>query len=225
LYQQPMLWLLLLTLVIVGWSGRRLDATDAALLVIFAYISFLARRNIGLFALICAPILSRHATALIRRYRWGQRPLARGSPVANWIILLLVLAAAILKVLIPITPASQALAEARILPAQAADWIVENQPEGKLFNSYNWGGYLLWRLWPAYPVYADGRTDVYPNALLQEYLQIVTGQLDAPALFDERGIRAVVIEQESPLVAQLIKSGLWQEVHRDEKAAVLVRSR
>ncbi len=223
LYQQPMLWMLLLTLVAVGWSGRRLDATDAALLVIFAYISFLARRNIGLFALICAPILSRHATALLGRYRWGQRPPARGHPTINWIILLLIVGAALLKVLVPIVPAAQAQAEATILPAQAADWIAANRPAGKLFNSYNWGGYLLWRLWPEYPVYADGRTDVYPNAFLQEYLQIVTGQLDAPALFDKRGIRTVIIESESPLVMQLVKSGLWREAHRDDKAAVLTR--
>jgi hypothetical protein len=223
LYQQPMVWMLLLTLVIVGWSGRRLDATDAALLVIFAYISFLARRNIGLFALICAPILSRHATALISRYRWGQRPPSRGSPIVNWLILLLILTAAVLKVIVPIVPAAQAQAEAKILPAKAADWIVANRPAGKLFNSYNWGGYLLWRLWPDYPVYADGRTDVYPNAFLQEYLQIVTGQRDAPALFDERGIRAVIVEQEAPLVTQLVKSGQWQEAYRDDKAAVLTR--
>jgi hypothetical protein len=223
LYQQPMVWMLLLTLVIIGWSGRRLDATDAALLVIFAYISFLARRNVGLFALICAPILSRHAAALISRYRWGQRPLSRGHPIVNWIILILILAAAMLKVLIPISPASLAQAEAKILPAKAADWIVANRPAGQLFNSYNWGGYLLWRLWPDYPVYADGRTDVYPNEFLQEYLQIVTGKLDAPALFDKRGIRTVIIEQESPLVTQLVESGRWQETYRDEKAAVLIR--
>jgi hypothetical protein len=223
LYQQPMVWMLLLTLVIIGWSGRRLDATDAALLVIFAYISFLARRNIGLFALICAPILSRHAAALIGRYRWGQRSLSNGKPIVNWIILLLILLAAIMKVLIPIAPASQAQAEAKILPAKAADWIVANRPEGKLFNSYNWGGYLLWRLWPDYPIYADGRTDVYPNAFLQEYLQIVTGQLDAPAVFDERGIRTVIVEQESPLGAQLTRSGLWQEAFRDSQAAVYTR--
>jgi hypothetical protein len=223
LYQQPMVWMLLLTLVIIGWSGRRLDATDAALLAIFAYISFLARRNIGLFALICAPILSRHAAAFIRRYRWGQRPLSKGSPIINWIILLLILGAAVLKVVLPIVPAQQAQAEAKILPVQAADWIMANRPAGKLFNSYNWGGYLLWRLWPEYSIYADGRTDVYPNAFLQEYLQIVTGQKDAPALFDERGIRTVIVEQESPLVPQLVKSGLWLEAYRDDKAAVLTR--
>jgi hypothetical protein len=51
----------------------------------------------------------------------------------------------------------------------------------------------------------------------------VTGQQDAPALFDERGIRTVIIERESPLVTQLEKSGLWQDVYRDEKAAVLTR--
>ncbi|CAG0936229.1 hypothetical protein TFLX_05095 [Thermoflexales bacterium] len=223
LYQQPMVWMLLLTLVIIGWAGRRLDATDAAWLVLFAYISFLARRNIGLFALMAAPIMSRHAAALIGRYRWGQRRLSNGSPILNWLILLLIVVAASLKVLAPIVPAAQAQAEAQILPAKATDWIVANQPAGQLFNSYNWGGYLLWRLWPEYPVYADGRTDVYPNAFLQEYLQIVTGQQDAPALFDERGIRTVIIEQEAPLVIQLVKSGLWQEAYRDEKAAVLTR--
>jgi hypothetical protein len=149
-----MVWMLLLTLVIIGWSGRRLDATDAALLVIFAYISFLARRNIGLFALICAPILSRHAASLIGRYRWGQRRLSNGTPIINWMILLLILGAAILKVLIPIAPTFQAQADTKILPIKAADWIVANQPAGKLFNSYNWCGYLLWRLWPQYPIYA-----------------------------------------------------------------------
>lgn len=223
LYQQPMVWMLLLTLVVIGWSGRRLDATDAALLVVFAYISFLARRNIGLFALICAPVLSRHAAALISRYRWGQRPLSKGVPLLNWIVLIVITLAALLKVIVPITPAAQQQAENKILPAKAADWIVAQQPAGPLFNSYNWGGYLLWRLWPQYPIYTDGRTDVYDNAFLQEYLKIVTGQLDAPTLFDERGIKLVMVEQESPLAAQLLKSGNWHEAYRDEMAVVLTR--
>ena len=223
LFQQPMLWMLLLTLVIIGWSGRRLDASDAALLVLFAYITFLARRNMGLFALICAPILSRHANALIGRYRIGQRRLSNGSPIVNWIILALILAAASLKILLPLLPATRLEAERQILPVGAVDWIVAQQPDGQMFNSYNWGGYLLWRLWPQYPVYADGRTDVYPNAFLQEYLQIVTGQLDAPTLFDERGIHTVLIEAESPLVKQLVQSGRWTEAYRDERAVALTR--
>ena len=223
LFQQPMLWMLLLTLVIIGWSGRRLDASDAALLVSFVYISFLARRNIGLFALICAPILSRHAAALIARSRWGQRRLSPGNPMLNWLLLMLIGIAALLKVILPLTPAMQQQGENKVLPVGAVDWITQNQPSGKMFNSYNWGGYLLWRLWPQYPVYADGRTDVYDNSFLREYLSIVTGQEDASQIFDERGIGFVVIEPESPLVRQLVQSGKWVEAYRDEKAAVLMR--
>jgi hypothetical protein len=223
LFQQPMLWMLLLTLVIVGWSGRRLDASDAALLVIFAYISFLARRNIGLFALICAPILSRHAAALIAKSRWGPRRLSRGNPALNWLLLILIGVAALLKVILPVTPTMQQQAEGKILPVGAVDWIAQHQPSGRMFNSYNWGGYVLWRLWPQHPVYADGRTDVYDNAFLREYLSIVTGNEDAPKIFDERGIGFVIIEPESPLIRQLAQSGQWREAYRDDRAVVLTR--
>jgi hypothetical protein len=223
LYQQPLVWMLLVTLVIIGWSGRRLDASDATVLVVFAYISFLARRNVGLFALLCAPVLSRHATALIGQYRWGQRRLSNGYPVMNWIIVVVIGLAALLKMLVPLAPALQQQAETKILPVGAANWIAQQQPVGPMFNSYNWGGYLLWRLWPHYPVYTDGRTDLYDNAFLQEYLTVATGNADAPKLFDERGIKLAVVEQGSLLVAQLLQSGDWQTAYRDDLATVLTR--
>jgi hypothetical protein len=223
LYQQPLVWMLLLTLVVIGWSGRRLDATDAAMIVVFAYISFLARRNMGLFALICAPVLSRHAAALIGQYRQGQQPMPRGVPWLNWIVLITIGLAVLFKVILPITPTAQKQAEDKILPVNAANWISENHPTGKLFNSYNWGGYLMWQLGAEYPVYVDGRTDVYDNTFMQEYLKIVTGQIDAPAVFDERGIKVVMVEQESPLGLQLLKSGRWQTAYRDDMAVVYVR--
>ena len=101
--------------------------------------------------------------------------------------------------------------------------MIENHPPGQLFNSYNWGGYLCGGYGADYPVYVDGRTDVYDNAFLQEYLKIVTGQLDAPVVFDERGIKVVMVEQESPLGPQLLKSGRWQAAYRDDLAVVYVR--
>jgi hypothetical protein len=129
----------------------------------------------------------------------------------------------LLKVVAQIMPAAQQQAEAKILPVGAANWIAQQQPAGLLFNSYNWGGYLMWRLGAEYPVYVDGRTDVYDNAFLKEYLKIVTGQLNAPAVFDARGIKAVMVEPESPLGPQLLKSGRWQAAYRDDMAVVYVR--
>lgn len=39
-----------------------------------------------------------------------------------------------------------------------------------MFNSYDFGGYLVWALYPVMPVYVDGRTGLYGDAFLNEYL-------------------------------------------------------
>lgn len=222
LFQQPMLWLLLGTLVMLGWSGRRLDVTDALTLAVFAYIALLARRNVGLFALVAAPILSRHAAAWWNQSRWSRRRLSRGQPGLNALIVILVGGAALLKVLIPLSPAVQQQAERQALPIGVADWLAARPVTGRLFNSYNLGGYLMWRLWPDRPVYVDGRTDLYDGAFLQEYAQLAAGGLDAPAIFDERGIDVAVLEPGLPLARQLAESGRWREAYQDELTIIYV---
>jgi hypothetical protein len=224
LFQQPMIWMLLLTLAVIGWSGRRLDVTDALTLGLFAYISFLARRNIGLFALVCAPILSRHAAAW-----WAKSPgrdlhLSRGSPILNWIILILIVLAAAIKMIVPLLPATQTKAEADIVPVDAVNWIVEHRPTGAMFNSYNWGGYLLWRLWPDYPVYVDGRTDLYDNDFLRDdYLNIILARPGFQAKLDQRGIGFVIVEANSLLDTLLQQTARWREAYRDQMAVIYVR--
>jgi hypothetical protein len=43
------------------------------------------------------------------------------------------------------------------LPVRAADFLLEHHIEGRIFNTYGQGGYLLWRLWPEQQVFLDGR--------------------------------------------------------------------
>ncbi len=224
LFQQPMLWMLLLTLAAIGWSGRRLDVTDALTLSVFAYISFLARRNIGLFALVCAPILSRHAVAWWAKSPWRSLRLSRGSPILNALILILIVLAAAIKVIVPLLPATQAKAEADILPVDAVNWIVEHRPTGAMFNSYTWGGYLIWRLWPEYPVYVDGRTDLYDNDFLRDdYLDILLARPGFEAKLDRRGIGFVIVEANSLLDTSLLQTARWREAYRDKMAVIYVR--
>jgi len=44
------------------------------------------------------------------------------------------------------------------VPASATDFIAENHIAGHLFNTYEQGGYLIWRLWPQQRVFMDGRS-------------------------------------------------------------------
>ncbi len=223
--QQPMIWLLLLTLCFTGWSGRHLDITDALTLSLFAYISFLAQRNIGLFAIVCAPILTRHASALIEKSRWGQRRMSRGFPIVNAILLITISIVVALKVFLVMQPSLRTNAESKVLPIDAADWIEQHQPIGAMFNSYNWGGYLMWRLGSAYPVFVDGRTDLYDDAFLNEYRSIVWAASNADSLLDQYHVNFIVVEKDSVLPVYLAGSTHWQLAYRDQQAVIFVRIR
>ncbi|MBN1810212.1 MAG: hypothetical protein JXA14_00090, partial [Anaerolineae bacterium] len=181
LYTHPFIWLLLATLAAMGLSGRRADGTDLALVGMFTYASLLAGRNFGPFALVTAPVLSRHVAAILTRLGWsgwlgavGRSSVVRGA--VNLVLLLAVVGLAVVKVWTPLTPAFNEREQRKGLPVDAAAWILENRPEGEMFNSYNWGGYLIWSLYPHYRVFADGRTDLYGDEFLRQYLEVQLGR-------------------------------------------------
>ena len=225
LFLQPMIWMLLFTLVSIGWSRRRLDVTDALTLSLFVYITLLAQRNIGLFAIICAPILSRHLSALFDRSKWAGRSLSRGSPIVNALLVGLIAFAAAIKITVALLPATIDQAQRQALPIGAVDWIAQHKPDGLMFNSYNWGGYLLWRLYPQYPVYVDGRTDVYDDSFLRNYLSITSIAPDYDRRLNQSGAQFVVIESSTLLDQFLARNGAWHEAYRDAQAVIYVRAK
>ena len=109
------------------------------------------------------------------------------------------------------------------MPAGAVEYIRRTRPPGRLFNSYNWGGYLAWTLYPAYPVYIDGRTDLYGDAFVRRYLRIVAGQEEWQAALEREGIRLVVIETGSPLATELRRAPDWRQGYADSLASVFER--
>lgn len=227
---QPFLWLLFLTLGAVGISRRRLAAVEFLLLVLFAYLAFTAGRNIALFALIAPPVLTRHlaplARGLSRRIRGRDEGRAMASTnrmeMLNLALLGLVTLAALAKVSV-VLPAERNWAHFReTLPVHAAGYLEEARPTGRLFNPYNWGGYLLWAL-PEYPVFVDGRTDLYDDRLIQEWLQIVRAEEGWEAALDRWGINVVLLERPTPLGEALTRAG-WVLAYEDDLARVFLRA-
>lgn len=228
LYTHPFIWLLLATLAAMGLSGRRADGTDLALVGMFTYASLLAGRNFGPFALVTAPVLSRHVAALLTRLGWsrwlgaiGRSSVVRGA--VNLVLLLAVVGLAIVKVWTPLTPAFNEREQRKSLPVDAAAWILENRPEGEMFNSYNWGGYLIWSLYPHYRVFADGRTDLYGDEFLRRYLEVQLGRPGFEEALAEYDINLVLTYPDDALSLRLKCAGGWEEVYKDDVAVIWVR--
>jgi hypothetical protein len=227
LHTQPFIWLLLATMAAMGLSGRRVDGTDLALVSGFAYAGLLAGRNFGPFALVAAPVLSRHMTA-IESNLWQARkgPRKRVTPTQaaiNWSLLVLVVASAALKVQQPLRPAFNEALQRESLPTGAVEWIEANQPQGRMFNHYNWGGYLIWRLWPDYRVFVDGRTDLYGDVFLRKYLKVQATKPGFGETLEEHDVSWVLMPTDDALPTQLACEPGWEQVYRDDVAVIYLR--
>lgn len=91
----------------------------------------------------------------------------------NLAVLILLLAETGAYTAITLSPANLSKIEADTYPVVVVQFMRHNNPAGPLFNSYNIGGYLHYHLWPDYPVFVDGRTDLYNDAFLRTYLRRV----------------------------------------------------
>ncbi|MBN1953605.1 MAG: hypothetical protein JW900_01030 [Anaerolineae bacterium] len=231
LYAQPFIWVLLATLGAMGLSGRRVDGTDLATLAMFSYAALMAGRNLGPFALVAAPVLSRHVAAALKRWGISRRPRPPGSARSrmvlggiNLALLAIAILLALLKVWSPLGAAFNEQLQRESLPAGAVEWIQENRPAGRMFNHYNWGGYLIWRLWPDYLVFVDGRTDLYGDQVLRDYLEIQRGGPQALALLDHYDVYFVLTPTGDGLCTLLSCQQDWTVAYRDEMATIWVRN-
>jgi hypothetical protein len=189
--------------------------------------SLFAARNIGIFGLVTTPALARYADAA-----WGHHlpAMAKSSTNhrlalvrLNWLLLGLLILAALVKISTALAPSAIAQVEEKTLPYGAVRFIQTEDPPGPMFNSYNWGGYLIFKLWPQYPVYIDGRTDLYDDAFIRRYLNVMVAGNGWEQNLDDDGINLVLIESESTLAKFLRQDPAWEEVYQDEMAAVFIR--
>ena len=157
-----------------------------------------------------APLIARLSRPPVGRLR-----------TANLVVIGLLVLLGLGVTLARVVPATQASEIARGLPAGAVAWLDQHEPGTRIFNRYEWGGYIgqhrPWQL-----VFMDGRADVYGDALLKQYVSII-GVEEPQAVFDRYRIDYAVFPPDTPLAAWFDASPLWERVYADATAAVWVR--
>ena len=124
------------------------------------------------------------------------------------------------------------------LPEGAANFLAEHRIAGTIFNTYEQGGYLIWRLWPGQRVFIDGRA--LSESVYQDYNRILynagsyADQVAGPReeLLNRYGVQAVVMNTMDyvagtmyPLALALANPATtdWQLVYDDLQAVVFLR--
>lgn len=207
----------------LGWRRRR-DVFAILLLLAGIYLSHRAARDVWFAAISSALILSDclAGTVLDPEDKPEERLAARHLPWAGvWLLAGLLLTGK--WVWLDNGRLEQSVA--RHFPVAAADHVVQERYTGPLYNHFEWGGYLIWRLHDVgLPVSIDGRTNISGERRLQLNTNSWFGyhgdwQRDP----DLRTANLVLGPSRMPLLYLLEASGTFRKVYSDEQATVMVR--
>jgi hypothetical protein len=214
----PFLLVVLATFAALSWSRRELRPRDLLLLLVSLYAGLCAIRMTPLFVLIAVPLLCQR---LADRSKNPSHPL-RLPPVSRpWLNGGIVLAMALFAGAHTAQVIKrQPQAETERFPARAVAFL-ESHPSGPIFNHYDWGGYLIWRLYPSTRVFIDGRADLYGEQLLDQFAGTYQFKGAWQQTFEHWGIDTVLVPADSALATGLRNSPDWTVAYEDSQAAVL----
>jgi len=118
-------------------------------------------------------------------------------------------------------------------PERAVDFLEREKLPGNVFNGYALGGYLEWRLFPAYRDYIDSRAIPFGRDLFLRAYDLASEAPDSPAWEQEassRDINTIIVPlsryQGMTLFPQLhhfCRNLVWSPVYIDEVSAIFVR--
>jgi hypothetical protein len=200
----------------LAWS-RRLWLFETGLLVFAAVVSFRSLRDAWVMAIVAAAILavrieSKERTAT-RLPRFAIALAGIGAALAVW---------AGFRA-IHVTNEILRTQVANTLPVGAVNAIRANGYAGPLYNTFDWGGYLIWAL--RMPVSIDGRAAFYGDAAIDRSVATWNAEPDwasDPAL-NSAGV--VIGPVKSPLIQVLRRDPHFKLAFEDKVAAVFIPRR
>jgi|GEM_PF-1931768 len=229
--QEPFFYwtiVLVAVLLVLGW--RRLSLKDLLLFGGIAVMGLKLSRHTTFLYLLAGAFLPRYADAAAGTwFGW----LAERSRAQAGFRLLIILGA-VAGTLYIATPAYRVhgLFQTGLrewhYPIEAAEFVKDNKLPPNLYNTYDWGGYLMWTLYPDYRVFWDGRSDSRDMFALG--LDVMRGAPEWQEILDRFQVRTIVskactvnIGRRYPILDPLKESPLWALVFADESSLVFVR--
>jgi len=229
----PFVTMLLLTVVGWGRAAQRIAWGDVLLIVTFASLALYTSRMISVFAIVATPLMAQSLAS------WGREDFAAGRMASFesnlrrincsaggmiWLFAVVIAVTISFSLGKAIDPARRGnVFDDRFFPVDAVSWLEIHPQATPVFNEFDWGGYLLLRLWPRLRVFMDGHTHIYGEHLTREYEKVISLTPGWEEIFTKYGIGCVIVRADAPLVAALSTTSAWKISYQDGTAVILTR--
>lgn len=218
----PLLVLLIFSVLLLAIRKDRFTPAQIFVMAGFGIMSLISARNAHIFGVVAPFVLSNGLDGVtgFRPFKTIEALIMRVESQINgkaWPIITAILAS-IAVMTGPLGNFNRF--EPSVFPVDAVTWLGNNPQSGRMFNAFDWGGYILFHLWPEQKVFIESQTDVR-GELTQEYEAVITLRGNWQEILRKYGITWVVISPHWDLARELIVVG-WEIVYQDQTAIILI---
>jgi len=110
-------------------------------------------------------------------------------------------------------------------PVAATAWLREHPPTGQVFNTYEWGDYLLWQGPPHLKIFVDSQAHLVPREVWRDYMAVISVMSGWNDNFDRYGVQTIIIDkaERGALIAKLKDDTHWKRRYEDSLAVIFTR--
>jgi hypothetical protein len=215
---------LLITAVATLAYRRKVRTFEIFLLLLATFLAFRMVRDIWFLVIVALSILAGDEPSERVADETG-RPIGLPPTVGEMLAI-----AVITLALVAATVHSRQLSNERLnavaaanFPERATEFVRKHHLIGPLYNDFNWGGYLIWRL-PELRVSIDGRTNLYGDGRIARFYATWSGVHDWQTDSELAQARLVIGYVNAPLSSLLRSDSRFRLVYEDELAVVFVQA-
>jgi len=223
---------LLLSAAMLALSPRRPTFFQLVGFLVFAALGLKTSRGMIWFGLFMGPVLAEHLGAMAEQLGWKPASARRatGSAALNIIFAVGLLALAFValpwfKDALPLPTAKAGLISMET-PVDATRILVDENLPGPLFHAMSFGSYLIWAAQPEYPVFVDGRIELFSLDVWRDYLSISAAQAGWQERLEAYGVQSLMLStgEQGALVQAVQAEPGWRLVYQDEAALLFTRA-
>ncbi len=230
-FHEPMFFtvLLFITIGTLALSKKRLNAIEFMLILLFIYMPLYSIRYVPLFAVISAPIISRHLQNLLEENKGrfksflNNRAMRISSIDSSAKGYLFPLLSIIFVLSLSLSGEIRFSFDEKSKPVDAVEFIKKEKIKGNMFNNDEFGDYIIYAAWPQYKVFFDGRSDMYGTEMMKEYFKVTRIQPDIDNVLEKYKIDWIIYDSGSSLSVYLLQKKDWKLIYSDGVADIFVR--
>jgi hypothetical protein len=198
----------------LAWSRRR-SVLLSAFLVLGGWCGFRVQRDVWFLAVLSVAVIAESF-----KDRSRPRPLSWRQTAVALAITVCIFAGEIRWG--QLSSATLQKSTKQSFPVGAAEFLDSHPLPDPLFNPYDWGGYLMWRL-PTRLVSIDGRAQLYGDSGLSRAFSTLAGSLDWKSDPHLQQAGTVLIDRKCALASLLRVDTEFRKVYEDDVAVLFVR--